>query len=518
MADSLATLADPTDFGNKPGDGPYRVGGQPGAPERDANKPSTRSPQAAAQVPALTMARDLWRGTDALRLNSQNYLPKSPGEDVNNYRNRLMRSVFFNAFRRTVDGLTGLVFRKDPKLGEDVPAVIRGDKDTGGHWENLDLAGTHGDVFCRYLFEDALIAGHAAVLVEFPATGGAQTARAELTGELRPYWVPIKKDDIMSWRTTSVEGRLALTQVVLRERTIEPVGEFGMNAVERYRVLSLGEAGLPEWRLLEEKEGVVVQIAAGVYGNQSEIPLAEIVTSGRDSMFVSDPPLKDLGYLNVAHYQIWSDQMWSAHKTCVPFLFGSGIVEATDPNTGLKRPFTVGANTAVLVPEPGATMDYVSHDGASLGAVKAILDDLKSEMGTLGLEMLAPQKRAAETAQAKQMDKATSDSSLAVSARGLQDGLERALGFHARYLRLPDGGSIEINRDFEGILMESNVMSAFAQLVGQGFPPRPVLEALQGGGRIDEDEDLDALEMEWLAGTAAKQAQAAEDAQMNDAS
>ena len=49
-----------------------------------------------------------------------------------------------------------------------------------------------------------------------------------------------------------------------------------------------------------------------------------------------------------------------------------------------------------------------------------------------------------------------------------------------------------------------------------GFPPRPVLDALKEGGRIGPDEDLDALEMEWLAGTAAKEAQRQMEAVVND--
>ncbi len=59
-------------------------------------------------------------------------------------------------------------------------------------------------------------------------------------------------------------------------------------------------------------------------------------------------------------------------------------------------------------------------------------------------------------------------------------------------------------------------MTAFATLVNAGFPPRPVLDALKEGGRIGPDEDLDALEMEWLAGTAAKEAQRQMEAVVND--
>ncbi len=58
------------------------------------------------------------------------------------------------------------------------------------------------------------------------------------------------------------------------------------------------------------------------------------------------------------------------------------------------------------------------------------------------------------------------------------------------------------------VLMTAPVMTAFATLVNAGFPPRLVLEALQQGGRIRPDEDLDKLEMEWMATQAAKEADA----------
>ena len=91
------------------------------------------------------------------------------------------------------------------------------------------------------------------------------------------------------------------------------------------------------------------------------------------------------------------------------------------------------------------------------------------------------------------------------SAATVPGSVERALYFHARYLGLDEGGSCIINRDFEALLMDAPVMSAYAQLVNAGFPSRPVLEALQQGGRIPEDADLDELELKWLMGWALDQ-------------
>src|SRR5262245_10017183 len=161
-----APLSDRTDYGNLPGDGPLRPGGVTAPLPSGEDLPSKRSKASEAQQPALRTCRDVNEGNERIKAQGQIYLPAEPAEDGPNYRNRLARSVFTNFFRRAIDGLTGLVFAKDPQLGTDVPARIVVDA------ENIDLAGTHLDVFAREIFADAQVAGHAAILVDFPRTDG----------------------------------------------------------------------------------------------------------------------------------------------------------------------------------------------------------------------------------------------------------------------------------------------------------------------------------------------------------
>lgn len=496
---------DPLDVGNAPDSGgPLRAGGE--AP-RDpilskGNNPATLSPAAKRQQAALELVRDLWAGAECVRENQTKYLPKMPGEAALNYRNRLARSVFFNIFGHTVIGLTGFIFRRDPKLGDDVPAEIVTD------WENLDNAGTHGDVLLREIMQDALIAGHAAIFVDYPNTNGLPISRAE-EAVLRPYWIPVKKDDILSWRTTVEDGKLILTQVVLRERGTVPDGLFGEKEHVQYRFLYRRrniDTGAPVVGFVLYEEGAnrtPIEVARGLFGNQQEIPLAEVKTSGRRSLFESVPPLLDLAFLNVQHYQMASDYQNSLHKTCVPIYVESGIdVETNAEGQAIVR--VIGPDTGVHFTNPAAKAYYVSHDGAALGACRQALDDLERAMGTLGVAMLAQEKAAAETATAKRIDKSTSDSALAVTARGLQDGAERAMQFHARYRGLDDGGSIDINRDFENLTMLPEMLTAYVNAVANaGLPVRVLLEAMQEGGLLREDADVDALEAEIMANQAA---------------
>lgn len=503
-------LDDRTNYGNRPGDGPLRPAGQspdsktsaPGL--TDADLPSTTSSVVRAMREAITIMRDLWGGTLVMRAKTTAYLPSAPGELSSDYMARVMRAVLYNALKRTVEGLTGFVFRRDVQLGDDMPPVI------AEHMEDVDLAGTHLDVFARNIMQDALLMGHAGILVDFPSEGGAALTLAdEQRAGLRPYWVAIRKDDIVSWRSTVEQGTAILTQLVLRESRRVPMGAFGEREDEQYRVLTRTLVdGVPvvAFKVLCVLPTKAVQtVSEGVYGNQTKIPFVEVVSPGTTALLVSTPPLLDLALLNVAHYQMWSDYATSIHKTCVPIFFGAGFSDI-GPD-GAPAPLLLGPSTGLITSNPQAKAEYVSHTGAAHGSVKDALTDLKAQMGALGIAMLAPQTRAAETAEAKRLDKSTGDSTLGVAARALQDALEEALDFHAAYLKLPDGGSVIVNRDFDSIAMEPAVMMAYvAAAKDAGLPVRLLLDAWQAGGRIDPDVDLDRLEFEMQAEQAAKAA------------
>lgn len=488
---------------NTPGSGPLRDNGRAPATVSARGRgdfPSTTTPLVEQQAFALEMVRDIWGGTETIRALGQKYLPREPAEDAGSYGVRLRRSVFFNVFRHTVEGLAGFVFRKDPVLGSDVPEVMR------EHWENIDNAGTHGDVFARALLTDAMTAGHAGILVEYPNTGDIPlTVGDERDLQLRPYWIALKKDDIVSVRMRELHGRSELEQMVIREKTYIPDGAYGEKEQVRYRVLyknfDTGEVGWRVESVTEDGKQVVVE-DTGMFRNQVQIPIAEVATSGRMGAWVSRPQFLDLAYLNVAHYQQWSDYATCIHKTNVPILVTSGVE--------VEGALVVGPNTGLNFSAPDAKAYYVAHDGNALASSKASLDDLKNDMAALGLAALANSKRVAETAVAKEIDKSASDASLSVTARGAQDAIEQAFDFHARYLMLDDGGSIQINREFgDTRILATDVQAWIALAKNLGVPLMAVLSALRTGGWIPDDANLEDIAGEAEANVAAAQAAAA---------
>jgi len=451
----------------------------------------------------LEVVRDVAVGTRHIRSKRTDYLPKHPKETIPNYNNRLKWAVLFNALSRTVEGLTGMVFRRDPVISEDTPEKIE------EHLQNIDNAGTHIDVFANQVLSDALEAGHAAILVDVPdvsdnvPVGRRATIREEGALGVRPYWVHVRKEDIFSPRTVNVRGQVVLQQVALREITMEPDGQFGEKEVTRYRVLSRleetdnanGTAVTIRWELLEIVDDKVVSRGAGVVTNQTEIPLVPVYGK-KTGIFQSQPPLLDLAETNLAHYRLLSDHLYAMHKVNLPV----GVVTGADPDEEIE----IGPNTFLKLPQ-GATFKFEQPSGSSFSDNREQLREFKQDMAAMGLSMLQVETRAAETAEAKRMDKSEQDSALGTAARSLQDALKQALVFHGNFLKIDKPGSIQINRDFEDLRLTPEEVTAYSMMHANGqISLETMWASLKEGGRLpdnfDPEVERERIENEGLPG------------------
>src|SRR5262245_28234978 len=165
------------------------------------------------------IVEDLSAGVRAIRNKGAKYLPVEPAEDRGkDYPIRLSRALLFNAFERTLNGLVGMVFRKEPKLGSDVPAAIRGREAAEGQsklegWaENIDLQGAAWTVFAKEVFTDAMKLGHAFIYVDMPPKlpFGATLADERAAGR-RPYWVSYQASQALNWRSRPENRAIALS-------------------------------------------------------------------------------------------------------------------------------------------------------------------------------------------------------------------------------------------------------------------------------------------------------------------
>jgi hypothetical protein len=466
--------------------------------------PATRDPAQERQQKALTTVRDVHAGTLRMREKGEAYLPRMERESHKDYQARLGSSVLYNALKRTNAGLTGLVFRKDPALSEDVPEQIR------QHWENIDNAGRHGDVFAKDHFADAFLDGHGAIFVDMAEVkdGDARDAEDERRKVGRPYWIHIEKGRILRARSAVVAGETVLSRFAYTETITEEAGEFEQREVLRvrdYRLAMVQKEGErePKRRVLyviyakrkDDKGKERWEIDGSGTMSISRIPVATTYTN-RTGYMESEPPLLDLALENIDHFQTRSDRKNVLRIASVPILALIGITDGE---------VEVGAHSALQLPD-GGDAKYVEPTGTSLEESREELRESERRMATLGLSLLMSETRQAETATSKRIDKSESDSQLASAARALQDCLEEALRIHAEWLGLESGGSISVNRDFENLRLEAQTVQAYSSMVLSGQLSLETLWQMLLQGEVlpdtfDADEEARRIEARARAGT-----------------
>lgn len=449
----------------------------------------------------LQIVTDVYEGTLRLREKAKRYLPQFPREPADAYQDRKATAVLYNAFKRTIQGLTGMVFRKALQLDDDVPDDVR------DHMDNVDQAGRDLAAFAEDYFSRGTRDGHAAIFVDMArAEGERKTIRERRQAGLRPYWVLIEKKDLLSHRSTRIAGRHVLTQFVYRERVTVSDGDFAEKEVTRYRVyrrtsaegteLSRQDGAAVAWEVWEEKdegEGSdqdrVVRIERGVMDIE-EIPLS-VFYAQRTGFLESEPPMLDLALENVKHFQIRSDRDTGIHVTNNPVPVFIGM-EADD--------VTVGSKVGIAIPSEKGDAKYMEPQGTGLSEAKDELRDIEQRMAALGLAMLQRDTRAAETAEARRIEKSETDSKLSTAAKGLEASLNEAIRYHALWLGRDEGGTVAVNRDFETQLMDPQTIQVLAALVDEGKLSLETLwELLEAGERLPEGFDAEQ-EMERILG------------------
>ena len=269
--------------------------------EDKKNTPDFECAAYTAMSPAWNVLADVLAGQDTIKAKTIEYLPKEAAEHDDAYSRRLKRSLFFEDYRDCVVNLTGMVFRKSPTLGDDVPDYLK------QLAENVDNAGTHFDVFLQRVFEDGFY-GHSFIVVDLPAKSADVRTAADELGN-RSYWCMRQAKDAVNFRPLVMKGKTEIGQISFKECNKEPDGRFGEKEVTRYRVYFLDEAGNAQWELWREmeketssgKKEVILEDSGPILTKKGKalkrLPIA--VHYGEHEGFLeSRPPLKGIADIN----------------------------------------------------------------------------------------------------------------------------------------------------------------------------------------------------------------------------
>lgn len=452
------------------------------------NSVAKRSAVSQAMLDAAQAGRALMGGTKAMRAAGETYLPRMEAEAVQDYNARLGMSWLFNGYKKTVKDMAGRVF--------DKPVTVADAPDQVDAWSaNIDMQGRDLSEFAREVFKDGLSGpGISWVMVDAPRRGEETTQAEALAQNLRPYFIHLKVEDVLGWKTQAVDNITRLSQIRLWETVIEddPEDPFAQIEIEQVRVLDRTETGVTVtlYRQDNKKDWTVFEEATPI--GVSEIPVVPFYAS-RTGFFAAEPLLGELADVNIAHWQSQSDQRNILHAARVPILFGAGFAEESG--------IVVSAKAAMTTPDAQASLGWVEHSGAAIGSGRQDLKDLEFQMQTHGMQLLVDRSDGGATGAVLDAQKETSV--LAMTADALKDCLEQGFVFAAEFGGVQFDPDVAVNKDFGTIPMDAQRFTALLTAVNTGqISRRTFLMEAQRHGWLDEavniEDELEAIDEETV--------------------
>jgi hypothetical protein len=471
---------------------------------KDPSRVDYRRPESAAILPDLDLMADLLAGTRRMHERANMYIRRWSAELPEVYAIRSTCETLYGGFARVLDASTGMMFAKPPVLSFANDAVA--DVVTP-HWQNIDAAGTAGHVWARRFASWALRDGLALILVDHPAVSGTLTLADESRLNLRPTWAMYARRHILSWQTETLDNADTLTLVTLSEPTTVATG-YGVELRHYIRVLRLLD-GVATWEVLDitdNEDGVVV--SSGVFTDRAgrpftRLPVAVAYTGEVEAPLCARPPLLPVAWANLSHYQISTDLRFYRSLAAYPQPLIEGNL-AADPTTGLPSSLNLGPMVAVRVAE-GGKFSWAEISGSSLETLVSGVREKLEQMAQMGLSFIASEKANNQTAEARRLDAAGEQSTLAAAVQGIEDALNMALEYHAQYVGVPRdlAPTITLNRDYDSTTLDAQTMQALGGLIREGLPKLYAVRLLQEGGRLPAEVDAAEIAMEWEAGALA---------------
>ena len=443
------------------------------------DSPFTRTRAVLDMMKGWEIMKAVTEGTEYLRENSEAFLPLEPREDFDAYLARVNRAVFSPFTQRLIRAATGLVLRK--------PITLTGDP----YWTEMfkmdvDGCGSDLDEYARRILMCSLTYGQSHILVDYPAPSGAVSLAEERQQNRRPYWIEVDPNNLYGWRLDRESNYGNLIQARIAEKAVLPDGDFGEKVYDQIRVIEPGR-----YRVFRKKEQIeemydvsdnsvtgnfemgsadkdYKQVESGQF-SLGEIPLVTVY-SGKTENLVSKPPLLDIAYLNIAHFQRQADLIHSLHVASQPML----VMEGYDDQT---KDLAISVNYAMAT-QPGNKVYYVEPASSAFDAQSAEIKELQMQMATLGISTLSQQKFVAESADARRLDRVDTNSMLAMVSMELEQKLQKCFNLSAEYVGI-EPPEVKISRDFD-----------IERLIGQDIT---ALTSLFDQQVIDREEFRDIL-------------------------
>lgn len=433
---------------------------------------------------------DCVAGQRAIKKGGTRYLPSPNPDDESNenvarYEAYKTRAVFYNVTQRTLSGLVGEVFARDPV--EELPTrldVVAEDADGSG----LTLT-----QLAKRATRYTLSKGRAGVLADYPAVEEGVTKADIESGNVQPTLTIYDALQIINWRTKKHKAKTYLTLVVLEEMYDDEDDGFTVVKKKQQRVLRLTEGvyTVEIYRDGSLYSGPVTPTDASgsVF---DEIPFSFIGSENNDAE-IDHPPMLDLAQINVAHYRNSADYEEGVYMTGQPTPVFSGLTEDWVKNV-MDGTVRLGSRGGVMLPQ-GGSADLMQMQANT--AASEAMDKKERQMVALGAK-LVEQKEVQRTATEADIENNSETSVLSDVAKNVSEAIRFGLTMCARFTGdTPDEINYVLNTDFSISRMSSQERQQLISEWQSGaitFSEMRAALRKSGVATLDDEEAKDEIE------------------------
>ena len=360
-----------------------------------------------------TRVRDSFLGSDAVKVKGEVYLPKLSSQDKDEYGAYVLRAMYVNAIKNTVQGLVGAVMRVDPVI--DAPERI------------LELAqditgtGVTLNDFISNMLVEQLLMGRQGVLID------RTTERAYLSG--------YTTEQITNWMNNTI----VLKETYVEQDLHDP---YILTYSDQYRELMIDEDGKFLVRVWRENQGwnIYEEIYPTKVGQELDsIPF--VALSGNElNLNPTQPPLMSLVDTNLSMYRTSADLEHGRHFTALPTPYVTGI----DGDSELR----IGSGSAWILPDSSSKAGYLEFTGQGLQALEKAVEEKRGIMAGLGASLLQTQKAGIESAESMRLRQNSEASVLVGAVLSVQEGIAKALSIMAEWEGVSGDIEVTLNTDF----------------------------------------------------------------------
>lgn len=435
---------------------------------------------------------DRWKLADNVcsSRNIEQYLIELNPDDTspeNATRNKQYkeRAVFYPVAGNTLEGLTGLVFAKDPEtvLPSELEYVLK----------NVDGGGTSIYQQSQEMVSDVEKKARGGLLVSYPKTE-RPLSKAEMDeGKYLATITKIDAEQIINWRTITVGAKVMLSIVVIAEvaEEVEDDG-YSVKNVKQIRELFLdgGVYYVRLWRQNEKKEWVVHEAETAptdAKGKTWEVIPFMFVGALSNTPKVDNAPIYPMCKINLSHYRNsadYEDSVWFAGQA-QPWMSG---VDQNHITLMQDNNMYVGSRMMLAVPQ-GEQFGFASAEPNPM-VRQAMLDklDMMIGSGARHIQGTGPAKTATEA----EGDAKAKYSGLALVSANVSEAYTQALMWAARYMGASDEIEYTLNKEFVSPTATAQDIQAMVGGFVQGaLPMSTYFGWLKKVGLEDEEKTLD---------------------------